>query len=218
MLTNKEIIQRVLSTDKVQTKENKITKRYVFNVLSTIRSILLTQQLFKKISLPIDSYQLLPCIELEKAPLSECNCIPSTLLPHISVYRSIKKIPSILKNTVSDITTIDGEVRLDIINYSALKYSASRKYGKQKPFIFFFNNYIWLINAEYELLQMRAIFMRPEEVYEFNYCGCDIPEDCQSYLDKDFPMSEQFVDTLIAMSKESVFNAPKEVPQEQKQQ
>jgi len=219
MLKNGEVIQRVLSlfNKGVHTNQNRWTKKYIYNKLVTIRGVLLQQQAYKKYRLPLESYQLLECIEMEKAPLSECNCIPPDLLPHISVYRSVKKIPYILKSQqnylINDITTVSGEVRLDLSTFSSLNYYKGKKYGKSRPFVFFYNNYLWLINAEYSLLQIRAIFTFPTDVYEFNNCGCEQVEDCQSYLEKSFPFPISNIDTLIAMAVQELVNPEKEEEQ-----
>jgi hypothetical protein len=224
MLKNSEVIQRVLSlyNQGVHTNQNRFTKKFIYNKLITIRGILLSQQANKKYRLPIESYQVLECIEMEKAPLSECNCLHSDLLPFITVYRSKKQVPDIIKSNlnylINDISTVGGSIRLSLSTYSSLNYHKGKKYGKLKPFVFLYNNHLWMINADYTLLEIRAIFSNPTEVYTFNYCGCNQPDDCESYNEKDFPFPVSTIDTLIAMTiQELVGNKSQPEPKQQQE-
>lgn len=209
-MTNRELIQRILSlySKGVQTSDVRLTRRHIYHKILTTRNLLIVQQANKKQRIGLEAYQPLKCITMEKASLTDCTCIPNFLLENFKIYRSEKKIPNILKSIngllISDITTVTGNERLDLVNYASLKYYKSRKYGLKKPFVFFYDDYLYMINGAYNVLHMVAIFAEPLKVFEFEDCGCEDVTDCQNYLDKVFPIPNAMEESLLAMSRDEL--------------
>lgn len=206
-MINKEAIQRVLSvyTKGVHTRDTRLTKRHVYNKLLTVRNMLLEQKANKRQAISNEAYQVLPCVKMSLAPVSDCSCVPAFLLENCKLYKSESKIPHILKSIhgilLRNITTIDGQVSLDYYNYANLRYLKGRKFGQEKPFVFIFNDYLYQIKSEYELLQIEAVFIYPLEADKFKECDCDEFTDCESYQDKIFPIPSTLEEILIDISK-----------------
>lgn len=210
-MTNREIFQRILSlyAKGVHTRDIKLTRRHIYNKALTSRNRLLQREVNKKVSLSLENYQILNCLKLELAPITECNCIPQEILDLTKkVYKSVLPIPEILKANsgylVKGIHTVDGQMYLDYEQYSNLKYYKGRKWGLTKPFVFIHNNYLYEINADYQLLSIEAIFTNPLRVFEFNNCDCEDYVECDSYLDKDFPLEGTLVEALLDLIKEEL--------------
>lgn len=209
-MKNKELIQRCLSiySKGVHISDIRLRKRQVYNKLVSVRSNLLYLKANKRELLNTANYQTLRCVEMKLAVSSECTCIPFYIRKNFRVYKSIKKIPQIIKGLhgylIKDINTIDGQDRLDITNYADLKYFVGRKYGVNKPFVVLHDEYLYMFNANYKVLEVTAVFSNPIQTLEFQDCGCNPNIDCTSYDDLEFPISEDLIEPIIAMTKREI--------------
>lgn len=209
-MKNKELIQRCLSiySKGVHTNDIRLRKRQVYNKLVSTRSLLLYNKANKRDVLNTSNYQTLRCVEMKLAISSECTCIPFYIRKNFKIYKSLKPIPKILKSLhkylISDVNTIDNQDRLDITNYANLKYFAGRKYGVNKPFVMLHDEYLYMFNADYKVLELTGVFLNPLEVLNFQDCGCNEIVDCTSYDDLEFPISEDLVEHLLALTKQEI--------------
>ena len=224
METNKNLIQRILSLYNKGVHQNNIRlrKRHIYNKLLSVRSFLITAQANKKQKLGSSNYQTLKCVVMKQAPLVECSCVPEFIRNQFSVYKSVEKIPTIInslsRTLVSDVTTLDGIDRLDVLTYADMKYYKGRKFGLDKPFVFFHEDFLYMINAKYAVLEITAIFDKPLEVLKFNDCGCNLSNSCVPYDNLLFPIEEKLVEALLAYTKQEMLSEfVGQVPQQTQQ-
>lgn len=203
-----EIIQRIQSlySKGAQSDDSRLTSRHIYNKLVTVRSVLLSQQAKKKQRISQWNYQTIPCIELIKAPIHECPCLPPV---GCEIYRSKFQLPEPLTNLdthlIQSVSTITGEVTFSEIGWTEKKYKGANKYTGNKPDYFIRNKYLYITQVKgASIISLTAIFENPWEVEEFpSYCDEDCTEDCvgcDSPLDSDFPIDNDQIDTLIEMS------------------
>lgn len=209
-MKNKELIQRCLSiySKGVHSSDIRLRKRQIYNKLCSVRILLLNNKTNKREILNISNFQKLDCVEMHVAISSECSCIPLYIRKNFKIYRSIKPIPKILKSlyryVISDINSLDAQDRLDVTNYADLKYFAGRKYGLNKPFVMLHDDYLYMFNATYKVLELTAVFLNPLDAIKFKDCGCTEREDCTSYDDLEFPISDELIEPLLSFTKQEM--------------
>jgi hypothetical protein len=203
-----EIIQRIQSlySKGAQSDDSRLTSRHIYNKLVTVRSVLLSQQAKKKQRISQWNYQTIPCIELIKAPVHECPCLPPV---GCEIYRSKFQLPEPLTdlNThlIQSVSTITGEVTFSEIGWTEKKYKSSNKYTGNKPDYFIRNKYLYITYRKGPtVISVTAIFENPWEAEEFpSICDVDCTDNCpgcESPLDQEFPIDNDQIDTLIEMS------------------
>lgn len=202
-----EIIQRIQSlySKGVQSDDTRLTSRHIYNKLLTVRSKLISQEAKKKQKISPWNYQTIPCIELIKVPTHDCPCIPPI---GCDILRSKYKIPTPLAgfngDIIQSVTTIDKSIKIDSINFNSMIYQKGNKYTSKKYNYFIYNEYLYISTpAKLKVVTLTGIFEDPISVKQFkNYCNEDCVDciDCIDYMDMDFNIADDMIDTLIELT------------------
>lgn len=207
----KEIIQRIQSlySKGVQSDDVTLSDRHVYNKMVTVRSKLISQEAKKKQKVNQWSYQTLNCVELIKAPVHECPCLPPIGCDILRTkYPIPKPLTDLNSHLIQSVTTIDGSIVFSEIGWVEKKYKADNKYTANKPDYYIRNNYLYITHRSgIKLITITGLFDDPLVANSFpSYCPgeCTDCNDCTSPLDMEFPIDNDMIDTLIDMCKEEL--------------
>lgn len=203
-----DIIQRIQSlySKGSQSDDTRLTPRHIYNKMLTVRSKLISEEAKKKQKVNQWNYQTIPCIELIKAPIHECPCLPPI---GCEILRSKYKLPKPLtnydKHLIQSVTSLDGNIIFSEIDFVEKKYKSANKYTAKKPDYYIRNGYLYItVNTKLSIVTLTGLFEDPIEVTDFpSYCkdaDCKDCNDCESPMDKDFPLDNDMVDTLVELS------------------
>lgn len=206
-----EIIQRVQSlySRGVQSDDVRLEDRHIYNKMITVRSKLISQEAKKRQKINQWNYQTINCIELIKAPVHECPCLPPL---GCEILRSKFPIPKPLTDLsthlIQSVTTIDGSVVFSEIGWIEKKYKSANKFTANKPDYYIKNNYLYITHKNgLRVITLTGLFDNPLEVEKYqSYCPGECVDcyECQSVLEKEFPMDNDLIDTLIDMCKQEL--------------
>ncbi len=207
-MTNGEIIQRVQSlySKGVQSDDSRLTPRHIYSVLISNRSRIISQQINRREKISQWVYQDIPCIELIKAPIHECPCLPDIGCTFLkSKYRLPDPLVSNRGHAIQHVTSIDGSIIYSETSWTERKYKSGRKYTSKVPDYFIRNGHLMISYYRGpKIVTMRGLFEDPLEVDEFiNYCPDECTEDCidcDSIFEEEFPLDPKNIQTLIEMS------------------
>jgi len=201
-----DIIQRIKSlySKGVQSDDSRLTDRHIYNKMVTVRSKLISQSAKKKQKINQWSYQTIPCIELIKAELHECPCIPPLGCDILrSKYPIPKPLTDLNSHLIQSVSTLEGNVIFSEITWNEKKYKSSNKYTANKPDYFIRNNYLYITHRSgLKVITLTGLFDNPLEVENFpSFCECDDCNNCESILEKEFPIDNDMIETLIDITK-----------------
>lgn len=204
----KEIIQRVQSlySKGVQSDDTRLSNRHIYNVLMSVRSTLITQQINKKQGISAWNYQTLPCVELVKVPSHECPCIPDI---GCEIVRSKYKLPAPLNglngHIIHSVTSIDRKIKFDEVKLNSINYQKGNKYTSSKVNYFIHQGYLYLSTpSKIEVVSVTALFEDPIIASKFiNYCD-NSNNNCIDYLEQEFPLDKDLETTTIQMVSEEL--------------
>lgn len=227
-MKNIEVIQRVQSlySKGVDSDDSRLTRRHIFNKLQTVRAKLLTQEVNKKQKVSQWNYQVLPCVELIKVSAHQCGCLPQLGCYY---YRTKHKLPdpivSYQAHLLQSVTTLNGEVQFAPTTWKGKKWKSGSKYTSGKPDYFIRDSYLYLTSNKNDLkiITIEGLWEDILKVDSFpSYCD-EIADpctdevtttvDCESILDKEFPLDLDMIDTCILMSAQELvelFNRQRE--------
>lgn len=209
-----EILTRIQSlySKGVSSDDTRLEDRYIYNKAVTVRSKLISQEANKKQKINQWNYQTLNCVELIEAEKHECPCIVGygcTILR--SKYKIPKPLTGLNAHLIQSVSTIDGSITFAETTWNVKKYKKGSKYTSNKPDYYIRNGYLYLtVNKSIALISITYLLDDPLEGYIFDsYCkneSCLECIDCESYLEKEFPISNDLLDTLIDMCKEELIS------------
>lgn len=200
-----EIIQRVQSlySKGVQSDDSRLTSRHIYNKMLSVRAKLISQESKKNQKVNQWNYQTIPCVELEKAPIHECPCLPPV---GCSILKTKIKLPKPLTNLnnhlIQSVTSLDGSILYSEIGWTEKKYKSSNKFTANKPDFYIKNEYLYITHRNGpKIIVITGLFEDPIEVINYpSYCPDNDMLDCTSPLDIDFPIDNDMVDTLIEIA------------------
>ena len=205
-----EIIARItnLYEKGVPSRQSRLSPRHIYNKMLTVRSKLISQEAKKKQKINQWSYQTIPCIELIKAQVHECPCLPPIDCEILrSKYPIPKPMTDLNNHLIQSVTTLDGSVIFSEISWNEKKYKSSNKYTANKPDYYIRNNYLYITHKSgLKVIAITGLFDDPVSVEKFpSFCqDCVDCQDCTSPLDKEFPIDNDMIDTLIDMCKQEL--------------
>lgn len=207
-MTIHEIIQRVesLYSKGVQSRNSRLTKRHIYNKLISVRAKLIAEESKKKQKTNQWNYQTLSCVELIETDIHECPCLPPL---GCKILRTKYKLPKPLTNysyhLIQSVTSLDGNISYQETTWSKKKYQSGNKYAKYTPDYFIRNGYLYITYSKGpKIVTITGLFSDPVAASSYpNYCmenSTSETNDCQNYLDADFPIDNEMIDTLISIT------------------
>lgn len=199
-----EVIDSVqeLYSKGVPSKDTRLSNRHIYSTLLTARTLVLEQQLNKRQVVNDECYQDLPCIELEKALLHECPCVPNDKL---FVLRSKYELPKIISNlnslVIQYISSLDGTTRYDLTTFENVKYMSGNKFTANKPKCYIKNNRIYIIHTT--LLKAISANILAEDPIEAALFP-SICNDCEECKCKDYSQMSFHIDRKTFSSVEKI--------------
>lgn len=198
-----EIIQRIQSlySKGVQSDDSRLSSRHIYNKMLTVRSKLIYQKANKKQKLSQWNFQTLPCVELVKAEVHECPCLPPIGCEILKTkYPLPKPIVNLTSHLIQNVSTIDGSIIYSEIGWNEYKYKKGNKYTANKPDYFIRNGHIFLTyKSGPKVVTVTGLFEDPWEAEKFpSFCeDCTDCVNCENVLDKEFPLDNDLLDVLV---------------------
>lgn len=201
-----EIIQRVQSmySKGVQSDDSRLTPRHIYNKLLSTRSRLIYQKANKKQKLNQWNFQTLECVELIKAPLNECPCLPPVgCTISRTKYKLPKPITNLTNHLIQSVISTDGSQVYSEILIQDYIYKKGNKYTANKIDYFIQNGYLYLTHKRVpKAISITGLFENPLDVYAYpSLCPSGSEEEeCFDIMEQEFPIDEDLIEPLIELS------------------
>jgi len=203
-----KLIERIQSlySKGVASQSTRLSDELIYNKLITSRSMILVSESRKKRKIGEWNFQTIPCIELIKSDIYECDCINN---PECKILRSKYQLPRPLFNydykLLKPVTSLNGNIIFTETTFEELKYSLlGNKFTNNIPKSFVRNRYLYLINIQgIKVVSLTGLFEDPIEVSTFpNYCNSKKKKDkiCVNPYDIEFPIDNYLIDYLIEIT------------------
>ena len=212
----REAIQRIQSlySKGVASDDSRLKSRHIYSKLRTIRSKLLSEKYNKRQTLASINYQVLPCVKVIKAPLSECPCIPPL---GCCIYRIENPLPSPITgmngHIIRSVTSLDGKIRFSEITWEDKKYKQYDKYTADKPDYFISNEYLYITSkVELEVIRIELLLEDPIEGYTYPMY-CEQTSTCTPVYEREFHLESTLFDAAVELTVQlliGVFNQNQE--------
>lgn len=210
-MTVGEIIQRIQSlySKGVQSDDSRLTSRHIYNKIITVRAKLLSQKANKRQKLNQWNFQTLGCVELIESLPYECPCLPPYGCQILRTrYQLPKPLTNLNNHLIQSVTSLDGSIVYSEIGWIEKKYKSSNKYTAKKPDYYIKDNYLYITTSKApKAINITGLFEDPLVAENYpSYCNSNCSqeencnENCESPLDKEFPIDNAVVDTLIEIS------------------
>jgi len=190
------MIQRVQSiySHGVQSDDSHLSDRHIYNALSTARLKVLSLDTHKRKTLNPLSYQILECVELEKAPTHECPCLPPI---GCDILKTKHKVPRIISNRT--VTSIDGSVVYMEVSWTEKIYKNANKYTAKKPDYYAKNEYLYITNQRgISAVNISGVFEDALSVEMFPSLCKDV--GCFDPYQVEFPLSGEAIESVLEIA------------------
>lgn len=198
-MTLREPIARIRSEFKMHSSDTHLSDRAIAAELrSTAVKFLLQSVNKRKYINGSNIFTVIPCVNLEPIPLSDCCDFES----NVTVSRSIYKIPKIAESSnygmlMQGVYSVDGVSRKFREAYSIDRYVNALQLGLKGNDIWFWfqDGYLYVSDPLIEKVKLIAYF--EEDIPDYFY-SCDCTEECPSNpLDEEFKCPAGLVDDVV---------------------
>lgn len=191
MSTNREMVSRVRSQDKLISGDSSITDRVILRELKSNALTYIKQQLDKKRLWETSTiFSNIPCLQMKEVPAAEC----CEYISDITFSRSLFQLPKIGDGTlglaIQGVFSVDNGIRIKETTIS--RYINSQRLGitKKELFYWIYDRYVFCSSPLVKLLNIWALFEEdiPDELLYPEDCPCNKAkkDPCLNPLDLEF--------------------------------
>ena len=207
-MTNREIIERVKSLYQtgVASDDNRMSDRLIYSVVTSIKALLLRQEVSKNRTLSDRNIDYLECVPLAQAEAHDCPCAPPS---GCMILKSTCSLPRPINTRYGEyiqVTSIDGSTVFSKTTWIAKSKKKGNKYTSKTQDFFFKDDYLYITVPEPTGIGLKTITVSGvfENISDFycNYCeDCeDADSNCLAPLDMDFRLDLALIENLINMA------------------
>jgi hypothetical protein len=194
MATNLEVVSRVQSALNAISKDNRIPRRYILQVLRDSATMLISQKLGDR-SLYKDTnpYTTISCFEMEEFDVVKCDIVEFKRCK--SLMRSKNKLPKLIDSkyghSIKEVTSIDDEFEFEPITLAQYRRNKDRKnYGEK--YFYVKDGYLYLPDTDVTRVNLYLITLHNEDIK-----SCEKNNECKSLWEYEFNAPDKLLDVII---------------------
>lgn len=197
-----QLVQSMYSKG-VQSKDSRLTSRHIYSELLNARSTILQQQDTKGQKASKFIYQVLSCVELQKAVPTECPCVPTNgCLILRTKYQLPTPVTGLSDMLITSMTTMDGSEVINPTTFETVKYDAGKKYTSTQAGFYIRNQYAFITHKrELKGVTVNGLFEDPIQVKQFpSLCGVCAECECLDIMDYEFPVDRRTLRAIAQLA------------------
>jgi hypothetical protein len=192
----------------VASDDTRLSNRYTYSVLISIRKMLVAQQIKKRQKISDWNYITLDCIEMIPVESHECSCFVG---PSCQIFRSRYALPKILtdmnNHMIEFISSIDGQKIISLTDRKGDLYSSGNKYTSKKHRAVIENGYLYGFSEDFpQMLKMKFLPEDPLEAALFQEACSNSDNSCMSMLDREFPIDGDMEKALVDLASQEILS------------
>jgi hypothetical protein len=207
-MTNEEAVAKVVNSFRLDNKDERISRRYVLNLLRDVAANLISQKLLDRtLSKELNLYTKIRCFEFEKIEVVKCDIIEFRQCR--TIMRSILPLPKIVSSRfglgIKDVTAVDGVAEFNIVTPQQYRTNKKRKYSLPDEVYMYVDsdNHAYILDQEIYAVDLTVLTLETES--EDNCSSCSNDNSCKSIWDYDFIVPDKleqvvFKETLQILS------------------
>lgn len=211
-MKNSEAVSKILNTLKAISKDTRIPRRYVLQVLKDRSKNLIAQKLGERtITDELNLYTEVTCIAFEKVEVIKCPIVTFRMCK--TLMRSKKPLPELvfsrLGASIKEITSVDGDFEFKLVTEDQYRRNKKRKYIFDSEVYVYLStdNYLYIPDHEIRTLDVTLLTMNTEDAE-----GCNTDE-CKNAWDYPFIVPHKLEDVVFKEALQIISNT-RQIPQE----
>lgn len=193
----------------VASDDTRLHDRYIYSIMKTSRTTLITNQLKKRQKISDWNYTILPCVSLIKVDAGSCPCLPSF---GCQVFRTKYRLPKILtdydKHLIQFVMGVENNLLISETTREEYMYNVGNKYTGNILKYILEDGYFYVYGKNVpSVIKVKVLIEDPLELLTFPMLcdeNCEDCQDCTSILDLPFPMDEDMINPLVDMVNQEV--------------
>jgi hypothetical protein len=192
--------------------DSKISDRQVEFWIHQTRSMLIHNEMSKRMRINESFVQHIECVELECIDTTECCDLEGDCF----ILRSKDKLPKTIarkgRNSILSVETVDGKEAFSETTYFRKRYNEFSKYTKFKRRWYIKDEYLYITNdLLMEVVAVSGIFEDPSEVGNFKTCDGD---ECYTN-DSDYPVTMEMSSMITELVLKTKMAIARQMPNDE---
>lgn len=197
-MTVGDFISDVKNSIRAQTKDDRVSSRYIHSLAKDYASYLLAQRNLSDVLRDSSIFTEITCVEMEHVKADVCDI--AEFRKCTKVMKSKCKLPkfynSVIGPLIISVTNITGETSYEQLRSPAdYANSLKRKFQTTTKYFYISNGYLYLLNSTNERVSVNGLFSDELEALQFSACNEDIGE-CESALDYKLIIPNKYISTV----------------------
>lgn len=196
-MLNLEIISRISSTLKTNSKDGRLSRRLILSIAESKAKFLISQKLNdKSLHREQNLYQTVSCIELIDDDIIKCPIVEFRSCRNLK--RSKNKLPELIHSryghSLKEVTSLDDGITFTNTTPTQYRLNKSRSLQMKGNYFYIKDNYLYLPDSEVLSVTLNVL---TQDLYELNtISGCQDGE-CKSAWEYEFICPDKLIEVVI---------------------
>jgi hypothetical protein len=211
MATYGDIVSRINNSLNSVSKDNRIPKRFILNVVKDIATFLVAQKLGdRSLYKETNPYTTISCFELEPLDVVKCDIIEFRRCK--SVMKSVNKLPRLIDSkygvSLKEVTSIDDETEFKYTTPAQYRRDKNRGESEYK-YYYVKDGYLYLLDTEVPRVNLYVLTLDAENVK-----SCDECNDCKSLWDYEIAIPDKLLEAAVQEALKTI-SIRKQIPRDE---
>lgn len=201
-MDNRSIVSKVINTLKLNNRDERISRRYILNLLKISSQQLISQKLMDRtIFSEMNLYTEISCYEFEKQDVVKCPIIEFRRCNVL--MKSVKPLPKLvfsrLGASIKEITSLDGNFRFTFVDKAQYQRNKKRQTTLKNEIYIYLgaDNHLYIPDREIYTLDLTILTMYPEDASECSSCDTD---ECIDKWASEFICPQKLLDVVLSQT------------------
>lgn len=213
-MTVGEFISDIKNSVRAQTKDDRISSRYIHNLAKDYTNYILSQRPLSDVLRDSSIFTEIPCVEMVRVMADVCDI--AEFRKCNKVMKSHCKLPDLYNSTIgpliTSVTNITGEVEYKALRSPADYVKAQkRKFQTATKYFYISNGYLYILGSTPERVSVNGLFSDELESLKFSACNEDIGE-CESVYEYKMIIPNKYISTVKDQVVQHILRSRKQLP------
>ena len=200
-MTNREITSQLVNILKTNNKDNRMSRRFILNLLQDTANFLISQKWGERSILAETSlYTQIPCFEFESVDVTKCPMVEFRTCSILMKSKCPlpKLIFSRLGASIREIVSLDGDFTFTFVDENQYRRNKKRQHKLKNEVYIYLGSDNHLYIPDREILTLDLTILTTDNIKAEDCSACSDKKPCRNNWEQEFKAPDKLIPIVVS--------------------